>query len=62
MAGVHFYPEFARQYEELCEDSAMVEIAGEVSQLIDALEAYGHEIEGEDEVAFPPPAGQVGLG
>jgi hypothetical protein len=49
VAEVQFHPEFARQFEELCEDSAVLETAGEVSQLIEALEAYGHDIEGEDE-------------
>lgn len=48
VAEVHFHPEFARQFEELCGDPEMLEIAGEISQLIDALATYGHEIEGED--------------
>lgn len=49
MAEVLFHPEFARQFEELCADAQSLEIAGEVSQLIQALEEYGHDIEGEDE-------------
>ncbi len=47
MARVEFHPTFARQYEQLCLDDDHAEIAGEVTQLIDALETYGHEIEGE---------------
>lgn len=49
MADVQFHPEFARQFEELCQDPTMAEVAGEVSQLIDALATYGHDIEGEHE-------------
>ncbi|CAN5894700.1 hypothetical protein BH23ACT2_BH23ACT2_31610 [soil metagenome] len=33
--------------KRLCTDTAHAEIAGEVTQLIDALETYGHEIEGD---------------
>lgn len=47
MARVEFHPEFAHQYEQLCLDPDHAEIAGEVTQLIDALETYGHEIEGD---------------
>jgi len=47
VAKVEFHPEFAAQYEQLCTDDDLLEIAGEVTQLIDALETYGHEIEGE---------------
>lgn len=47
MARVAFHPEFAQQYERLCTDQSRLEIAGEVTQLIDALETYGHEIEGD---------------
>lgn len=47
MVRVEFHPEFAHQYEQLCVDADHAEIAGEVTQLIDALETYGHEIEGD---------------
>lgn len=47
MVRVEFHPEFAQQYEQLCADEANLEIAGEVTQLIDTLETYGHEIEGD---------------
>ncbi len=47
MIRVEFHPEFADTYERLCTDPDHAEIAGEVTQLIDALETYGHEIEGD---------------
>lgn len=43
---VLYHPKFAAQYESLCESEAL-ELAGEVTQLLDALEQYGHQIEGE---------------
>ena len=49
VADVRFHPEFAAQFEELCTDPESWEVAAEVSQLVEALEKYGHEIEGEDE-------------
>jgi len=45
---VEFHPEFAAQYVRLCTDENLLEIAGEVTQLLDALEQFGHEIEGHD--------------
>lgn len=47
VARVEFHPEFAAQYEQLCTDEDLLELAGEITQLIDALEQYGHEIEGD---------------
>ena len=47
MARVEFHPVFASQYEELCSDESLLELAGEVTQLIDALEKHGHGIEGD---------------
>jgi len=47
VARVEFHPEFAAQYEQLCTDVDLLELAGEITQLIDALEQYGHEIEGD---------------
>lgn len=47
MARVEFHPKFAQDYEKLCLDDDQLDLAGEVTQLIDALETYGHEIEGE---------------
>lgn len=46
MVSVEFHPEFAARYEALCLDDRLLELAGEVTQLIDALERFGHEIEG----------------
>jgi len=45
---VEYHPLFASQYEQLCSDEATIEVAGEVTQLLDALEQYGQRIEGED--------------
>ena len=47
VATVFYHPAFARRYEWLCQQAALQDIAGEVSQLLSALEEYGHEIEGE---------------
>lgn len=47
VARVEFHPEFTAQYEQLCSDEELLELAGEITQLIDALEQYGHEIEGD---------------
>ncbi len=44
---MEYHPIFAKQFEELCLDEDHAEVAGEVTQLIDALETYGHEIEGD---------------
>lgn len=44
---VKFHPVFAHQYEALCRDDTHQEIAGEVTQLIDALETHGHLVEGD---------------
>ena len=38
---------FAAQYEGLCRDDDAMEVAGEVTALITALEEHGHDIEGE---------------
>ena len=46
MARVEFHPVFASQYEELCSNTSLLEVAGEVTQLIDSLERYGHAVEG----------------
>jgi hypothetical protein len=43
---VEFHPEFAKQYVQVCADDDLLEVAGEITMLIDALERYGHEIEG----------------
>jgi hypothetical protein len=44
---VEFHPVFACQYEALCRDDTHQEIAGEITQLIDALETHGHLVEGD---------------
>jgi hypothetical protein len=48
MVRVEHHPHFASQYEQLCLVPDASEIAGEVTQLLDALEQFGHGIEGED--------------
>jgi len=47
VARVEYHPAFAKQYETLCQNEKALEIAGEVTALLTALEDYGHEIEGE---------------
>jgi hypothetical protein len=47
MSRVEYHPTFAAEYEAFCMNEAMLEIAGEVTALLTALEEYGHEIEGE---------------
>jgi hypothetical protein len=47
MARVEYHPAFAAQYYELCGNEKALEIAGEVTALLTALEDYGHDIEGE---------------
>lgn len=47
MVRVEFHPEFSSQYKQLCMDETHMEIAGEVTQLLNALEQHGHDIEGE---------------
>lgn len=44
---VEFHANFAAQFEELCSDDDQLEVAGEITALLDALERHGHEIEGE---------------
>ena len=48
---VFYHPRFARQYEQLAaaaeDDETTLEVFGEVSALIRALEDFGHDIEGE---------------
>ena len=46
MARVEYHPAFAAVYEPLCLEKA-IDIAGEVTALLTALEDYGHDIEGE---------------
>lgn len=49
MARVEHHPYFASQYEQLCLKPDTTEIAGEVTQLLDALETHGGPaIEGVD--------------
>jgi hypothetical protein len=47
LTRVEYHPIFAAQYEALCRNPALAELAGEVTQLIDALERHGHELEGD---------------
>ena len=47
MVRVLYHPRFASMYEALCRNVDALEIAGEVTALLTALETYGHEIEGE---------------
>ncbi|MBK5223454.1 MAG: hypothetical protein JJE52_11390 [Acidimicrobiia bacterium] len=47
MVRVEFHPEFTSQYVPMCADSEHMELAGEITQLLDALERHGHDIEGE---------------
>ncbi|MEW6470945.1 MAG: hypothetical protein AB1679_01625 [Actinomycetota bacterium] len=47
MARVEYHPAFAAQLEELCLNENALEVAGDVTALLSALEEYGHEIEGE---------------
>ena len=47
MATVQHHPVFAHQFEALCLDEEAAEVAGEVSALLTALEAHGHDLEGE---------------
>ncbi|MHB1536434.1 MAG: hypothetical protein ACYC1D_17860 [Acidimicrobiales bacterium] len=48
MVRLEHHPHFASQYVQLCRITGKTEIAGEVTQLLDALEQFGHGIEGED--------------
>lgn len=47
MPRVEHHPYFAAQFEALCSDEDQLEVAGEITALLDALERHGHEIEGE---------------
>ncbi|MCA1832868.1 MAG: hypothetical protein LC750_09120 [Actinobacteria bacterium] len=47
MSRVEYHPTFAAQYEAQCRNDATLELAGEVTALLTALEEFGHEIEGE---------------
>lgn len=47
MVRVEHHPVFAEQFIALCEDPDALEIAGEVSALLGALEDHGHDLEGE---------------
>lgn len=47
VAIVHLHPAFVVQYELLCQDEEQLEVAGEVTELVEALRQFGHEIEGE---------------
>lgn len=38
---------FAKQFEALCQSTDKMEIAGEVTALLTALEEHGHDLEGE---------------
>lgn len=48
---IFFHPLFARQIEQMAKeaehDEALTEIFGDVSALLQALEEFGHEIEGD---------------
>ncbi len=44
---VEFHPNFATQFEALCRDEDQLEVAGEITALLDALARHGHDIEGE---------------
>lgn len=44
---VEFHAYFASQFEALCSDEEQLEVAGEVTALLDALERHGRDIEGE---------------
>lgn len=56
---VHYHPRFARQYAKLAEaaveDDVLMEVFGEVSALLRALEDFGHDIEGDrpDDASHP---------
>jgi hypothetical protein len=45
---IEFHPTFADQFQRLVNDEETLEIAGEVSGLLNALEAHGHLIEDSD--------------
>ena len=49
---VFHHPRFAHQYEQLAvaadEDEVLMEVFGEVSALLRALEDFGHDIEGDE--------------
>ena len=47
MPRVEFHSYFAAQFEGLCADEDQLEVAGEITALLDALERHGHDIEGE---------------
>lgn len=47
MPRVEIHAYFARQFEALCGDEDQLEVAGEITALLDALERHGHDIEGE---------------
>lgn len=47
MPWVEHHPYFAAQFEALCRDEDQLEVAGEITALLDALERHGHDIEGE---------------
>lgn len=59
MAAVRFHPKFASQYECLAEQAGgsddLLELFGEISALIQALEDFGHDIEGDqpDDASHP---------
>ena len=44
---VEYHPVFAEQFTALCENPDAMEIAGEVTSLLVALEDHGHDLEGE---------------
>ena len=44
---VEFHAYFASQFEALCSYEEQLEVAGEVTALLDALERHGRDIEGE---------------
>ncbi|MGH9112952.1 MAG: hypothetical protein ACRDZN_11755 [Acidimicrobiales bacterium] len=44
---MEFHPRFAHQYEQLCLDDDHQELAGEITQLIDALGCHGRLVEGD---------------
>jgi hypothetical protein len=48
VTAIHFHPTFADQFERLVNDETTIEIGGEVSGLLLALESRGREIERSD--------------
>ena len=47
MPRVEYHAVFADQYTTLCQNPDALEIAGEITALLDALEQHGHDLEGE---------------